>query len=199
MQPVMNYDDTGQPKMPGLSPSLVGLVIGLSSAFLVYLWQWNVEISAATFVILGYTAWLWTHAHNHSVMRGVLTAELRALPLNALPRRTRRMLLDPGFWWNVIFGGTLVTGSIWYAGLKEIMPMFGLAAAWLMVAASLRFGLTLVRPSELCHRCGYDLRGHLASVFDVNQVIVCPECSARWSRSQLGPPSTTVDWRRTAA
>jgi len=174
--------------------------MGLSAAIPMYLWQSNIGIAAAAFVIPGYTAWLWTHSHNQSVMRGVFTSELRALSLNSASRRIVRMLCDPGFWWNILFGGTIVCASVWYAGLHDPLATSGVAAAWVMIAISLRFGLTLVRPSTHCRRCAYDLTVQIAASAESNAVIACPECNAKWSRAQLGVVTpTVVDWRRRAA
>lgn len=188
------------PPVRGLSPALVGLILGICAALPMYLWQLNVEIAAASFVVVGYTAWLWTHAHNHALWSGALYAELRRLPVNAPARRTWRMLIDPGFWWTIVFGGLVVSGSVWYAGMRESLIVAGIAGVWCLIAACLRFGLTIVRPTSRCRRCGYDLTGQLAMT-EESRAIVCSECGARWSRAQLGhaAAAANIDWRKRRA
>lgn len=187
----------GDQPVRGLSPSLVGLVLGVCAALPMYLWQGNPQIAAACFIIVGYTACLWTHAHNHGVMEGLRSAELRLLPVNRVERRVIRMLLDPGFWWTVMFGCAIVTGSVWYAGLRDTLVVAGVGGVWAIIAIALSYGLTVIHPVTRCRRCGHDLSGQLAA--DASQrTITCPECGAKWSRAQLGDAPVVVDWRKAA-
>jgi len=115
-------------EFPGLSPSLVGLIIGACGALPMYLWQMSIQAAVACFIIAGYTAWSWAHVHNQSIMRGLLNGELRSLAINRPARRAGRLVVDPGFWWTLVFGGIMVTGSVWYAGIREVVTLAGVAA-----------------------------------------------------------------------
>jgi len=92
----------------------------------------------------------------------------------------------------------MVTGSVWYAGIREVVTLAGVAAAWLFIAVSLNYGLTLLHPTTRCRKCAYNLASQIA-IDDGKSYVKCPECGARWSRAQLGGTTTTVDWRRSAA
>ncbi|MCL4209367.1 MAG: hypothetical protein HRU76_14290 [Phycisphaeraceae bacterium] len=168
----------------GLSPSLVGLVLGVSAAIPLYLWQGSPQIAIASFVIVGYTGWLWAHSFNHAALASTLSRELRSMSINRHSRRVGRMLLDPGFWWTMLFGGLMVSGSVWYAGVRDPAVVTAVAASWGFIALCMSYGYTLVHPTSNCRRCGYDLRGQLASDPEAG-VVRCPECSAKWSRWQV--------------
>lgn len=187
-----------EPNVKGLSPLLVGLILGASVALPMYLWQSNFQIAVACFVIAGYTAFLWTQSHNHIAMTALLYGELRKLQLNSMPRRIFRMLVDLGFWWTIIVGGAIVTSTVWWAGVTQPITLGGVFGAWCFIGTCLSFGLTLMHPAAGCRRCGYDLSGHLIAEPE-STVIRCPECSARWSRSQLGQGASSMDWRRQVA
>lgn len=168
----------------GLSPSLVGLVLGVCAAIPLYLWQGSPQIAIASFVIVGYTGWLWAHAFNHASLASTLGGELRSLSINSHSRRVVRLLLDPGFWWSMLFGGIMVSGSVWYAGVREAMVISAVAVSWGFIALCLSYGYTLIHPTSNCRRCGYDLRGQLAAD-QLARVVQCPECGAKWSRWQV--------------
>ena len=105
-------------------------------------------------------------------------SELRLLAINASRRRLLRLLLDPAFWWSVLFGGVTVTGSVWYAGMQIPWVLAGAGAAWALVAVSLNYELTLLQPTTRCRRCHYQLLSHLDPA-NPAQKVVCPECGAK--------------------
>ena len=60
-----------------------------------------------------------------------------------------------------------------------------LAGVWLLIAASLNYGLTLQLPTTQCRRCRYELGAHI-KVVGPSQDVRCPECGARWTSTDLG-------------
>ena len=53
--------------------------------------------------------------------------------------RIARMLLDPGFWWSILFGTATITGSAWYAGLQDPTILIGVGCAWFLVAVMMNY------------------------------------------------------------
>jgi len=167
-----------------LHAMLVGVIVGVNAALPIYLWQASMEVAIAAFVIVGYTAWLWAAAHDAVSATESHRDQLRTLRANSPARRIGRLLLDPGFWWSVVFGCATVTGGVWYAGIREMATLIGIGAVWAVIAASLNYGLTLNQPTTRCRRCKYQLLGHL-NADEPDQNITCPECGTRWTRAQL--------------
>jgi hypothetical protein len=163
---------------------LVGVIVGANAALPIYLWQASVEVAIASFVIVGYTAWLWAAAHEAVSETELRREQLSRLSANSTPRRLCRLVADPGFWWSVVFGSATVTGGVWYAGIRESGTLVGIGAVWALIAASLNYGLTLNQPTTRCRRCKYQLAGHI-NADDAEQTITCPECGAHWTRHQL--------------
>lgn len=165
------------------SPSLIALVLGLSAGLPMYLWQ-GLTPAVSTLMIVGYTGWLWAATARHFDGDGSLRANLRLLPINAPHRRVRRMLFDAAFWWSLIFGATMVAGSLWYVGMHDEMTIVLLAAAWSLIAVCLSYGTSILQPTTRCRACGYQLIGQLHATNDDR--VRCPECGRRWSRRDLG-------------
>jgi hypothetical protein len=166
-------------------PAIVtGLVLGLSAALPMYLWQSNVQMSIAAFVIAGYTAWLWAATHRVAMEHHHERDAVRSLSINRPARRLGRLLQDVGFWWSVAFGCATVTGSVWYAGLREPNLLAAIGGVWGLIAVSMNYSLTLLHPTTRCRRCHYQLVAHLDPE-DPLQRVICPECGAEWSKSQL--------------
>lgn len=170
---------------------LVAIIVGVNAALPIYLWQASVEVAIAAFVIVGYTAWLWA-ATRYAIDENEQHRDaLRRLPANSPVHRVGRLLIDPGFWWSIIFGCATVTGGVWYAGMREMTTLIGIGSVWAVIAASLNYGLTLNQPTTRCRRCKYQLAGHIDHS-NPAQRITCPECGSRWSQQQLclsSPPA----------
>lgn len=180
---VARFDESIQPGRG--SPSLVALVLGLSAAVPMYLWQGSAPAAIATLMIVGYTGWLWA-ATARSVASDVdQRAQLRLLSINHPTLRVTRMILDPAFWWSLVFGAAMVAGSLWYVGLRDHMTIGLLAGAWSLIAVCLSYGMSLRCPTTRCRSCGYQLIGQLASE-PTSERVRCPECGMRWSRKDLG-------------
>ena len=187
MDGVSSHGGTGGNHAP-----IIGLIVGISAALPMYLWQSRVQVAVASFVMFGYTGWLWASTRLTDVFDPSMRSTLRRMEVNRLWRRTGRLMLDPGFWWSVLFGGAMMAGSLWYVGLKDPHLMTQLIAAWLMIATCLNFGLTLHHPTTRCRRCGYQLLSHMNRV-GPHDPIVCPECGATWTAARLcflDPPPT---------
>ncbi len=165
------------------SPSLIALILGLSAGLPMYLWQ-GLTPAISTLMIVGYTGWLWAATARHFDGDGSIRANLRLLPINAPWRRVRRMLFDAAFWWSLIFGATMVAGSLWYVGLRDEVTIALLAGAWSLIAVCLGYGMSLLQPTTRCRGCGYQLIGQLHAT--EGDRVRCPECGRRWSRRDLG-------------
>lgn len=162
----------------------MGVFIGANAALPMYLWQSNAQVAVACFVIVMYTSWLVAATWREVTDNYTVKLELHMLPVNRLDRRLLRMLLDPGFWWSLIFGGASITGAVWYAGFQQTLFLTVAGLIWSLIAFLLNFGLTLVQPTTCCRRCGYNLVSHLDPK-NAGQVIRCPECGTKWSKGQL--------------
>lgn len=162
----------------------MGVFIGANAALPMYLWQSNAQVAVACFVIVMYTSWLVAATWREIVVNYTVKQELHMLPINRVDRRLLRMLLDPGFWWSLIFGGATITGAVWYAGFQQMMFLTVAGVMWSLIAFLLNFGLTLMQPTTCCRRCGYSLVSHMDSK-NSEQVICCPECGTKWSKGQL--------------
>lgn len=179
----MNGAEREEQTLGLFNPPLIGLIVGLSAALPLYLWQSQVHVGVAAFVIAGYTGWLWATARLETARTESERLRLLGLPANHAWRRIGRMLGDAGFWWTLLFGTTTVTGSVWYAGVRDLMVLGAVAASWSVVAIGLSYGTTLRSPTTSCRRCRYPLQAQLA-LSDTTH-IRCPECGKSWSREQL--------------
>ena len=164
--------------------TFLGAFIGMNAALPMYLWQSNTQIAVACFIIVGYTSWLVSATWSDIVASYALRTNVDGLPVNRTPRRLRRMLLDAGFWWSLMFGGATVTGSVWYAGFRQTSVLVTAGVIWAMVAFLLNYGLTLLTPTTRCRRCGYQLAPHMDPARS-EQVLVCPECGTAWKKDEL--------------
>jgi hypothetical protein len=167
-----------------LETLLTALVAGVSIALPLYLWQASYEVAIASFVIVGYTVWLWAWTRSDIVTHESLRRHLCGYPVNRPLRRTGRLVRDASFWWSIIVGGATVTGSVWYAGMRDIPTIAGIGGMWSMIAVALSYGATLRGPTTRCRKCGYQLAAHL-DPNDPQQVVNCPECGRQWSKSAL--------------
>ena len=167
-------------------PAIVfGLAVAGSVSFPLYLWVRSPEVIIASFLITGYTAFLWNASRDAREMDEALRDSLRHLPGNRAWRRFGRLVVMPGFWWSAGFGAATVSGSVWYAGLHDPMVVAGVTGVWVMTAASMNFGATLWQPTSRCRTCHYELRGHVNPRTPPKR-IRCPECGRSWKTKDLG-------------
>ncbi len=163
----------------------LGVFAGVNAALPMYLWQSNMQLAMACFIVVGYTVWLWAATAGQMAMDFQIRHYLMSLPMNAWHRRLGRMLAAGGFWWSLLFGCAIVTGSAWYVDIRTGDLVGGIAAGWAMVAILLNYGLTLECPSTRCRKCHYQLAPHF-DIAGVGQRVRCPECGSRWSKVDLG-------------
>ena len=164
---------------------LLGTIIGGSAALPLYLWQHEATVAIACWIVVGYTAWLWAATAGAVSDYRHRCEDLSLMPFNSRCRRIIRMFSDVGYWWSTLFGCATVTGSAWYVGMQHPVALFGIGAGWCCVSSFLNYGLTLLHPTTRCRRCFYELAAHLDAE-PAHQRVQCPECGARWSRSELG-------------
>ncbi|MCZ6837233.1 MAG: hypothetical protein O7G85_15770 [Planctomycetota bacterium] len=162
----------------------LGVFVGMNAALPMYLWQSNAQVAVACFIIVGYTAWL--VAATWAEIAGDFTSRhnLYALPINRPIKRFKRLLLDPGFWWSLMFGGAIITGAVWYAEFRQTPILVTTGAVWGLIAFMLNFGLTLAHPTTHCRRCGYQLISHMDPE-NPEQILQCPECGTAWMKNEL--------------
>jgi len=170
--------------------TFLGCFIGVNAALPMYLWQSNTQIAVACFIIVGYTSWLVSATWSEIMDSYALRTNVDGLPVNRTARRLRRLSLDMGFWWSLMFGGATVTGSVWYAGFRQMTVLVTVGVIWSMVAFLLNFGLTLLTPTTRCRKCAYELAPHMDPARP-EQVMVCPECGTAWKQDELLLGETT--------
>jgi len=182
--------------------AFLGAFVGMNAALPMYLWQSNTQFAVACFIIVGYTSWLVAATWSEIVASYAMRTNVDALPVNRADRRLKRMCLDMGFWWSLTFGGATVTGSVWYAGFRQMAVLLTVGAIWALVAFLLNYGLTLLTPTTRCRRCGYQLAPHMDPARG-EQVLICPECGTAWKKDELllseGLDKKTKGSRRKAA
>lgn len=164
--------------------TFLGAFVGMNAALPMYLWQSNAEIAVACFIIVGYTSWLVAATWSEISDNYRAEHDLYRLPINGTGRRIVRMLLDPGFWWSLLFGGAIVTGAVWYAEFRQPVVLATTGAIWCLIAFLLNYGLTLAHPTTHCRRCGYQLSSHMDPA-KPGQTLQCPECGSVWTKSEL--------------
>lgn len=174
---------TGGARSGAHVPAMVALIVGLSAALPLYLWQMDLSVSIAGFLIAGYTARLWA-ATSIELAQHPARGPHRKAPINGEWRRLGRMLLDPGFWWTLIFGCTVVTASLWYAGLQKPSLLATIGLCWSILATALSYEVTLFLPTTRCRRCRYQLASHL-DLTDPFQLVTCPECGTQWTKDDM--------------
>lgn len=158
-----------------------------------HLWQHNVELTIATFVICGYTAGLWFHLSATAAQYVDLYRQLRKMPINAPHQRVRRLFTDFGFWWSLFFGLATIGSAGWYAGLRHMPSLIAVEALWGVTTLILNYETTILQPTTRCRNCSYQLLAQL-DPDDPAQRVRCPECGKKWSKSDLCllPPGVTV-------
>lgn len=174
-----------RPTSSKVSPPLIGLIFGISTAIPMYLWQSSIESAIATFLIAGYIAFVGLASHNDIAHLAQHRSQLRLMSCNRLSRRVKRLALMPGFWWNVCFGGGIVTGSLWYAGLQDPGALAQVGGAWFAIAVCLNYGASMLHPTTRCRHCGYQLVGQLAASPGAPRVR-CPECGRKATLADMG-------------
>lgn len=173
------HDSWGSP-----TAGFIGLVSGSLAAAAMYLWQKNVELTVATFVIAGYTASLWLHLSATARRFGDHYRALKVMEINRWPLRARRLLGDFTFWWSLAFGLAVIGGAAWYGGLRHLPTLAAIEACWAVVTLILNYEVTVLEPTTRCRHCGYQLIAHLDPA-DAAQRVRCPECGRTWSKSDL--------------
>ncbi|MCK4872643.1 MAG: hypothetical protein KAS72_07950 [Phycisphaerales bacterium] len=161
-----------------------GLVVGLSAALLLYLWQANIQLAIATFVIVTHAATVAVHCHNAAMIDVRLRRELSQMHVNAPHLRLARMVIDLYFWWSMCFGIGSIMVACWFAGLRLPSVLVLIAIAWAIISVMLGYGTTLLYPTTRCRICGYQLIGQLDQT-NPDQRLTCPECGHRWTKVQL--------------
>lgn len=180
----------------GLWPSsrggLLGLCFGLAAGGGMYAWQRSTEIAVATALIAGYTAGLWFHLSASIALLNEHYRLLKTMSINRPARRAARLTRDFGFWWSLLFGMTVMASGAWIGGLRDWRLIAWIDLCWALTTVILNYEVTVLQPTTRCRACGYQLLG-LLDAGDPLQVVRCPECGTKWSKSDLclTPPATT--------
>ncbi len=160
------------------------VVIGIVAGGGLYLWQGNLNLAVAAFVIVAHAANVFIHFHRAALLDVRMRRELGEMQINTTGRRVLRLFGDPYFWWSLCFGVATIDIACWFAGLHDPSKLGLIGVAWGIVAVMLGYDVTLLYPTTRCRQCGYQLIGLLDHT-DPTQALTCPECGRTWTKAQL--------------
>lgn len=186
MNPAIRRRRLHEPHHRGLplSTLLAGSLFGGGAALAMYLWQQSVELTGASYVIVGYTTGYWFHLRTTCQWSLQMMRDLKRHSINRVHSRIGRMLADSTFWVSLLAGAVLIPASAWYAGLRDPYGLAWVAGCWSMIALMLNFEMTVLFPTTRCRKCDYQLLAQF-NPEDPQQVVRCPECGTAWSKSDL--------------